>query len=373
MGPQPGSQHPFACDASLYWRQVNEQMYHHAQTSHGNGFVAHQGQPEMPLCAFPPTEVPGFMQGLAKADACKRIQEFWLKRVPMIKLFRVEPVDEKYGGDPQHVAEYQSSILEHLKAEETRHWPNKDYMERQIDINPNMRGILVDWVIEVQMKFKMLPETLYLTINLIDRYLERTVIMRDRLQLVATAAMLIACKYEEIHPPCIADFVFITDNAFDVKEIIQMERHILVALEFQITVPSQYRFLERYAQIAGADKKLLHLAQLFMELTLLEQNLLAFTPSLVASSALYLAIKIIYKGYGIWSPTFVHYTGYQEAQLLNCAIDMIALRYHCESSKLHTVLKKFSMERFSNVSSLDYKNSTPWELFEMKREVRSQR
>ena len=87
-----------------------------------------------------------------------------------------------------------------------------------------MRGILVDWIIEVHLRFKLLPETLFLTVNLIDRFLEKTEIMRTRLQLVAVSALLIASKYEEIYVPELKDFVFISDNAYTKEEIIDMER-----------------------------------------------------------------------------------------------------------------------------------------------------
>ena len=85
-------------------------------------------------------------------------------------------------------------------------------MSKQIDINEKMRGILVDWLIEVHLRFNLMPETLFLTINIIDRYLEKVQIRRTRLQLVAVAALLIACKYEEIYIPEMKDFVFISDN-----------------------------------------------------------------------------------------------------------------------------------------------------------------
>jgi hypothetical protein len=54
-------------------------------------------------------------------------------------------------------------------------------MTSQNDINEKMRAILVDWLIEVHYKFKLLPETLFLTINLIDRYLDKEVIHRTKL------------------------------------------------------------------------------------------------------------------------------------------------------------------------------------------------
>ena len=97
-----------------------------------------------------------------------------------------------------------------------------------------MRSILIDWLIEVHLKFKLVPESLYLTVNLIDRFLEREPCNRQRLQLVGVTAMLIACKYEEIYPPIVKDFVFITDNAYTKEEILKMEKKMLTTLDFDI-------------------------------------------------------------------------------------------------------------------------------------------
>ena len=74
-------------------------------------------------------------------------------------------------------------------------------MSKQTDINAKMRSILFDWLVEVHLKFKLVPETLFMTCGLIDRYLEKEQVMRDRLQLVGIAAMFIASKYEEIFAP----------------------------------------------------------------------------------------------------------------------------------------------------------------------------
>ena len=136
---------------------------------------------------------------------------------------------------------------------EEKDLPSPNYMNRQNDVNEKMRGILVDWIIEVHLKFKLLPETLFLTVSLIDRYLEKTQIMRTKLQLVAVSAMLIASKYEEIYAPEVRDFVFITDNAYTREEILSMEMSILTTLQFNITSPSAFRFLERFRQVAKLD------------------------------------------------------------------------------------------------------------------------
>lgn len=87
---------------------------------------------------------------------------------------------------------------------------------------------------------------------------------------MSVAALLIASKYEEIYVPELQDFVFITDNAYTIDEILAMERSILVTLQFNVTIPSSYRFLQRFCKILQARDQLFHLAQYIMELTLIE-------------------------------------------------------------------------------------------------------
>lgn len=147
---------------------------------------------------------------------------------------RVEQVDRKKYFDPHYVAEHATHIYEHCLDTEDYTLPNPKYMAHQTDINASMREILVDWLIEVHLKFKLLPETLYLTVNLIDRYLDKQMVLRNKLQLVGVTAMLIASKYEEIYPPIVTDFVYITDNAYTKQEILEMEESMLTKLEFGI-------------------------------------------------------------------------------------------------------------------------------------------
>jgi G2/mitotic-specific cyclin-B, other len=163
----------------------------------------------------------------------------------------------------------------------------------QTDINEKMRAILVDWLIEVHYKFKLLPETLFLTINLIDRYLERADVQRTRLQLVGVTAMLIACKFEEIYAPEVRDFVYITDKAYTREEILQMEYSMLSTLDFNITSASSLRFLERFAKISNASTQQFFMARYLIELPLIEYRMLKHNPSIQAASALYLAKKIL--------------------------------------------------------------------------------
>lgn len=96
-------------------------------------------------------------------------------------------------------------------------------MSRQQKISETIRSTLIDWIIQIDYNFKMLPETLFLTVNLIDRYFAKKQISKRQVQLVGVAAMLIASKYEEIYPPLLKDYVFISDNNCTADEILEEE------------------------------------------------------------------------------------------------------------------------------------------------------
>ena len=102
--------------------------------------------------------------------------------------------------------------------------------------------------------FKLVPETLYLTVNLIDRYLEKTKVLRNKLQLVGVTAMFVASKYEDIYPPVVQDFVHIADYTYPANEILEMERHMLMTLDFDLHFTSSYRFLERFFYLKNSSE-----------------------------------------------------------------------------------------------------------------------
>jgi cyclin B len=101
--------------------------------------------------------------------------------------------------------------------------------------------------------------------------------------------MLISSKYEEIYAPEVRDFVYITDKAYTKEEILAMEQAILATLDFNVTSPSSYRFLERFSKIVKADDPLFNLARYLIELPLIEYRMLKYSPSNLAASALFLA------------------------------------------------------------------------------------
>ncbi|KAK7258620.1 hypothetical protein RIF29_11561 [Crotalaria pallida] len=95
--------------------------------------------------------------------------------------------------DLQLCATYACDIYKHLRASEAKKRPSTDFMERiRKDINSSMRAILIDWLVEVAEEYRLLPETLYLTMNYIDRYLSGNAMNRPKLQLLGVSCMMIA-------------------------------------------------------------------------------------------------------------------------------------------------------------------------------------
>lgn len=159
------------------------------------------------------------------------------------------------------VEEYRDDILDYLREAELRHRPKPMYMRKQPDISHSMRTILVDWLVEVGEEYRLQNETLCLAVSYIDRFLSVMSVVRAKLQLVGTAAMFIAAKYEEIYPPDVGEFVYITDSTYTKKQVLRMEQLILKVLTFDLCVPTTSVFLNAYPIVNELPKDVKFLAQ----------------------------------------------------------------------------------------------------------------
>ena len=172
--------------------------------------------------------------------------------------------------------------------------------------------------------------------------------------------MLIASKYEEIYAPIVSDFEYITDNAYDKKEILAQERTMLAELDFDIESTSSYRFLLRYTKVAKVDHFLQNLARYLIELSLVYYKMVKYPPSLIASASLYLAMKMTCHR-NPWSHDLEQSSQYKESELRNCAKELFIILSETQTSTLQAVKKKFTLEKFSKVATLkidsDKKNS----------------
>lgn len=246
-------------------------------------------------------------------------------------------------------SEYVNGMYDFFWNVENEFKVNSSYMAHQNSINERMRCILVDWLVEVHLKFKMVPETLYLTVNIIDRYLENHQVRRSKLQLVGVASMLLAAKYEEIYPPELKDLEFITDRAYTVKEILNMECEVCNALEYNLTVPTVHTFLCRYLKAAHADRTMVQMACYLAERSLQEYSMQKFLPSVIAATAIH-ASRMSLRRHP-WSPTLVNYTKYDEPDLKECSAAMRAF-IHSPSTSQTAVSRKYSSPKFGNVARM---------------------
>ncbi|EDO39942.1 predicted protein [Nematostella vectensis] len=221
-------------------------------------------------------------------------------------------------------------------------------MEKQKELTISMRAILVDWLVEVQESFELYHETLYLGVRVLDNYLMRSYVERENLQLVGAVSLYIACKVEERHPPCLDDFLYICDDAYQQKAFVAMEKKILNSLEFNINMPIPYRFLRRFAKVASADVKTLTLSRFILETTLHHYKFIVHKPSFLAAACLRLALRM--KGCDDWTPTVVHYTGYSVAQLDGCVIELNEMISEPPKQNLMTVRNKYSHKVFHEVA-----------------------
>lgn len=235
-------------------------------------------------------------------------------------------------------------------------------MTRQEDINPRMRCILVDWMLEVHHKFKLQPLTLWLSVNILDRYLDTVQVRRTKLQLVGITALLIASKYEDVYSPEVKDCIYITDYAYEKEEVLEMESSILSALDYQIFVPTGYHFLTRYLDSVRASERVRFLASYYAERNLQEYDMLQEKPHVFAAATLYAALMQTRisdqrsNDRSVWTRSLQEETGVTEAELLGCA--RLIIQHASEEPetasrrRLIAAKKKYTLEKYQYVATL---------------------
>ena len=198
--------------------------------------------------------------------------------------------------DPLMVSEYVGEIFEYLKVLEEATMPNPDYMDHQDHLEWHLRGVLIDWLIEVHTRFHLLPETMFLAINIIDRFLSARVVELEKLQLVGITAMFIASKYEEVLSPHVQNFKHVADDGFTEEEILKAERFVLAALNYDLSYPNPMNFLRRISKADNYDIQTRTLGKYLLEVSLVDHRFMCFHPSHIAAASMFLARLILGKG-----------------------------------------------------------------------------
>jgi hypothetical protein len=258
---------------------------------------------------------------------------------------REEIEDEAW--DTSMVAEYGDEIFAYMRDLENKMLPNPNYMDTQSEIQWSMRSVLMDWLIQVHHRFSLLPETLFLCVNYIDRFLSCKIVSLGKLQLVGATAIFVAAKYEEINCPSVNEIVYMVDGGYTVDEILKAERFMLSMLQFELGWPGPMSFLRRISKADDYDLETRTLAKYFLEVTIMDERFVGSPPSYIAAGAHCLARMLLKKG--DWSPAHIYYSGYTWGQL-RPLVSMI--KECCDNAHKHhsAVFEKYADRRYKRAS-----------------------
>ncbi|KAI9336224.1 cyclin-like protein [Zopfochytrium polystomum] len=254
--------------------------------------------------------------------------------------------DDGHDDDPLLVSEYAEEIFEYMREMEQKHLPQPNYLKIQHEVDGAARNILVNWLIVVHARFSLRCETLYLAVNVMDRFLSLKTVSLPKFQLVGIASLLIACKYEEIEVPGVAALEYMADYGYSRGEIVRAERYVLGTLRHELGCPSPLSFVRRLARIDGFLPAPRTLCAFVMEAALTDEIMIGAPPSMLAAGAMYLARCML--RIGAWTPQHAMVSGYSEQVVTECAKGLYNTISRLDSRS--SVYQKYSEERFSGVA-----------------------
>ncbi|KAJ6036640.1 hypothetical protein N7540_000919 [Penicillium herquei] len=270
-----------------------------------------------------------------------------LQAKKIVEASRTPEEVEEEAWDPSMVAEYDTEIFLHLRNKEVAMIPVHDYMNNQAEIQWSMRAVLMDWLVQVHFRFSLLPETLYLCVNYIDRFLSHKIVSLGKLQLVGATALFIAAKYEEITAPSVQEIVYMVDGGYTVDEILKAERFMLAILNYDLGWPGPMSFLRRISKADDYDLDTRTVAKYFIELTIMDERFVSTLPSYAAAGAHCLARMMLRKG--VWTPAHAFWSGYVYNQLIPLMRTMLDC---CQNPQSHhqAIYEKYLDRRFKRAS-----------------------
>lgn len=257
------------------------------------------------------------------------------------------------------VSEYVNEIYDYLFSLENQQPVYPDHLAHQSVVKPKMRAVLLDWIVEVHEQFHLSNETYLMAVGIIDRYLQKVSnTSRSMLQLVGATALLIAAKYEDVYPPAMSDFTYITDDAYTAKQLMDMELKIFRTLDYNLSRPVSIHFLRRFSKAAEVEDFEHAMSKYFLELATISYDLASFKPSEIAAASLFLTLHLsrcdAEKGTGfnndLWTPTICYYSRYTASQLRPITQKIAAVARNAPASKLCAVYKKYQKPKYYKVS-----------------------
>lgn len=225
-----------------------------------------------------------------------------------------------------------------------------DYMSSQPDLSDSMRVVLIDWLADVLRKYRLSSSTLFLTVSLVDLFLSKVIVPRNRLQLVGVAACSLASKYNERDAPTLDSLAYVTAQTYTVNEIKAMECQLLSALGFKVPRTSAVVFLERLLGMLQhrMDTVQCETARFLAELALLDLQCLCHGPAVVAAAALYVSRKL-FALEPVWPSCMAQLAWHEEPELRPCVTALWELLVRDPAPNCKAIMNKFSDKKHSCV------------------------
>lgn len=256
-----------------------------------------------------------------------------------------------------YAQEYRMDIWKYLHDLERSHsFPKSKYMLKQTDLSWSTRSILVDWLVSVAAEYDLSNETFHLSVNYIDRFLGHIAVVRNKLQLVGAAAMLLAGKIEEIYPIDVKEWSYLTGDAFTPRQIIKMEQLVAKVLKFKMQPPTTCMFIEHFCQEHNLDSKTTNLAMYISELVLVEgKEYLNYLPSKLAAASIALARYTLSKEKP-WPKKFKEHSGYTIQQLSPVVQKQQKTFQDSPLKEQKAVQSKYKSDKYNKVALLKPRN-----------------
>ncbi|SPP88486.1 blast:G2/mitotic-specific cyclin-B [Drosophila guanche] len=228
-----------------------------------------------------------------------------------------------------------------------------------MNLTPNMRSVLVNWVHAVHSKLRLCDGVFEMAIATIDRYLQQWVkdISPSDLNLMGFSALVLASKYENPKMTHIQWFLKHTDAGFTDEMISEMVLQILLAINCDLSRPVPSQFLKRLCN-ATADFgiKCQKLAHYYVQLALMDAELASVKPSQIAAAALYIALNLSDGtpdgglDESLWTRQLADCSRYTSLQLRATVLRMAQLPLKAEQEELLSIRNKFSRRKYYSVS-----------------------
>lgn len=127
-------------------------------------------------------------------------------------------------------------------------------LSKHPSLSPKVRAILLDWLIEVCEVYRLHRETFHLAADFFDRYMSKTnEIPKTKLQLIGVTCLFISAKIEEIYPPKLQEFAYVTDGACSEEDILTMELVVLKRLNWSLSPQTPNAWAKLLLQIDGLE------------------------------------------------------------------------------------------------------------------------